>query len=189
MGSAGEVIMVALMRLFVLGMMVFGFFHIEGARAEPRSKWPGPFRVEVLAVTDGDTVRVRFAEGPCGRGPCVGQELGLRLRGIDTPEKKLCGKPKPGKKQSQSCAQCPEERALGIKATAFMTGLMRPGAAVRARDLKPDPYNGRIVGALEVLTGGRWQSASDAMIARKLASPYDPDKVGTYQKIKNWCLK
>jgi endonuclease YncB( thermonuclease family) len=181
--------MVALMRLFVLGMMVFGFFHIEGARAEPRSKWPGPFRVEVLAVTDGDTVQVRFAEGPCGRGPCVGQELGLRFRDIDTPEKALCGKPKPGKEQSQSCARCPEEVALGIKATAFIKRLLRPGAAVRARYLKPDPYSGRIVGTLEVLTGGRWRSASAGMIARKLASPYNPDKAGTYKKLKNWCLK
>ncbi len=59
------------------------------AYAQDRSKWPGPFPVDILAVLDGDTVEVRFGDGPCtagGRGaPCPGSVLALRLAGIDTP--------------------------------------------------------------------------------------------------------
>jgi endonuclease YncB( thermonuclease family) len=151
-------------------------------------QWPGPFKVQVLSVTDGDTVEVLFRDGPCtegGRGaPCQGNILALRIRGIDTPEKKLCQK-----RRSQSCAACPEEEKLGKAATEFARALLVGKLVAQARDLGKDPYFGRIVGSLDVLHEGRMRSFADLIQEAGLAVRYEPLIDGSYTKSKGWCPK
>jgi endonuclease YncB( thermonuclease family) len=165
------------------GSPVFG----NTAWAMPKGvSWPGPFRVQVVAVKDGDTVEILFREGPCAAGglgaPCEGNILALRIRGIDTPEKKLCQK-----RSRQSCAACPEEAALGQRATRLAEELLVGKLAARVTNLGRDPYFGRIVGTLEILHEGRFQSYADLVIAAGLANAYDPSASGNYTKTKGWC--
>lgn len=149
--------------------------------------WPGPHPVEVLRVLDGDTVEVKFLSGPCGRGPCPGSVALIRVRGIDSPEVHLCRTGfKPGRGKSQSCAQCPEELRLGQEARAEADRLLGHGAAVRAREIGPDAYNGRFVARLEVISGG-WQDYGAVMIAGGHAVRYDPAADKSFAKAKPWC--
>ena len=77
----------SLLRLVFFMVAVLVVAVLRPASAET---WPGPYAATVVKVTDGDTVVVRFAEGPCERGPCVASVWSIRIAGIDTPEKKLC---------------------------------------------------------------------------------------------------
>jgi endonuclease YncB( thermonuclease family) len=157
------------------------------AAPKPRGvQWPGPFKVQVLEVKDGDTVEVLFREGPCSEGglgaPCPGSILALRVRGIDTPEKKLCQK-----LTRQSCAACPEEARLGQAATQTAKALLVGKLVAQVRDLGRDPYFGRIVGSIDILHEGRLQSYATLMIEAGLANRYEPLEDGTYRKDKSWC--
>lgn len=155
------------------------------------AKWPGPHPVELIAVKDGDTVDVRFRDGPCGRGPCPGSEVSIRVRGIDAPEVHAChqaGVDKAGRGKAQSCAACDAELALGRQAAATARQLLA-GAAVRVRDIGPDAYNGRYVATIEVMSGGAWRSYADLMTAKGLAVAYDPQASGSYVKSKPWCAR
>jgi endonuclease YncB( thermonuclease family) len=168
-----------------LCLMVFA----SAAEAAPKGvQWQGPFKVQVLSVTDGDSVEVLFKEGPCaegGRGaPCPGSILSLRIRGIDTPEKKLCQA-----RKSQSCAACKEEENLGKAATKFANDLLVGKLVTVARDLGKDPYFGRIVGSLEILHEGRMQSYAALIMEAGLATRYEPLEDGSYAKPKGWCPK
>lgn len=155
------------------------------------AKWPGPHPVELIAVKDGDTVDVRFRDGPCGRGPCPGSEASIRVRGIDAPEVHAChqaGADKSGRGKAQSCAACDAELVLGRQAAATARQLLA-GAAVRVRDIGPDAYNGRYVATIEVMSGGAWRSYADLMTAKGLAVAYDPQASGSYVKSKPWCAR
>lgn len=153
-------------------------------------KWPGPWPVEVLAVKDGDTIDVHFTAGPCGRGPCPGSEASIRVRGIDAPEVHECrGGSKTGRGKTQSCAQCPEELALGARAKARAIELLDGRQAVRIRDIGPDAYNGRYVATIEVLTGDGWESYGAIMLREELAVRYDPEADRNYRKLKPWCTR
>jgi endonuclease YncB( thermonuclease family) len=149
-------------------------------------KWQGPFKVQVLEVKDADTVEVLFKEGPCSEGglgaPCPGSILALRVRGIDTPEKKLCQI-----KGNQSCAACPDEAKLGLAATRTAQALLVGKLVAQVSDLGKDPYFGRIVGTITILHEGKLQNYSTLMIEAGLANRYDPLADGTYKKTKNWC--
>jgi endonuclease YncB( thermonuclease family) len=178
----------ALLALIVSSVALTGVFPWNSpVQAMPKGvSWPGPFRVQVIAVKDGDTVEVLFREGPCSAGglgaPCPGSVLALRIRGIDTPEKKLCQK-----RSNQSCAACPEEAELGKRATAFANAELTGRLAARVTNLGRDPYFGRIVGTIEILKDGRFQNYADLIIAAGLAQPYDPSGSGSYAKLKGWC--
>jgi endonuclease YncB( thermonuclease family) len=149
-------------------------------------KWAGPFKVQVIEVKDGDTVEILFKEGPCSEGglgaPCAGSIMALRVRGIDTPEKKLCQR-----QGSQSCAACPQEAKLGQASTRTAKALLEGKLIAYVRDLGRDPYFGRVVGTIDILHEGRLQSYATLMIEAGLASRYDPLADGTYRKTKNWC--
>jgi endonuclease YncB( thermonuclease family) len=157
---------------------------VPGAAARETRRWPGPFSVDIVAVLDGDTVEVRFRDGPCGRGPCPGQVMSVRLLDIDAPEAHRCGA-RGARSGGQSCAACDAEHRLGRQALAFTRDLVegkgqpRPARVVAGR---PDKYAGRIVAALEVLDAGRWRSVGAALIEAGLAVPYDGRA-----KQKPWC--
>lgn len=169
------------MRLILMALMLVSV--AGSASAAPRSTWPGPFPVEILAVRDGDTVEVRFIDGPCGRGPCPRQELLVRLLGIDAPEIHRCRRGASGQAASggASCAACDAEWQLARKAVAAVRQ-MTAGKAVRVAAIRPDKYGGRVVGRLEVLSAGRWVSVGGELTSQGLAVAYDGGK-----KIKTWC--
>jgi micrococcal nuclease len=147
------------------------------ALSRVRAAWPGPFSVEVIGVRDGDTVDIMFREGPCGRGPCVGQVLGLRLLGVDAPEIHACR----SSRSHASCAACPAELALANRAKGLTEDLTQSSVA-RVANARLDKYAGRIVGDLQVLRAGRWLSVSDELLRQKLAVSYDGGR-----KTKPWC--
>jgi endonuclease YncB( thermonuclease family) len=178
--STALVIVSVLIAFF--GLLVLGISSATPSGAAGRG-WPGPHAVEVLQVQDADTIVVRMRDGPCGRGPCPGAEISVRVRGVDAPEVHLCRT-----STSQSCAQCDAELVAGRQAAAAAKKLLT-GAAVRIRDIGPDPYWGRYVATIELLSGGAWQSYADILISRDLAVPYDPAGAGTYRKPKPWCAR
>ena len=112
----------------------------------------------VIAVTDGDTFKVR-----CPIWPDVVTEAPLRVRGIDTPEK--------GHR-----AKCENERIAATSATAYAKTRLE-GKTVVVKSLDKDKY-GRLLADV-VIDGESW---ADAMVRQKHAIPYDG---GT--KTNPWC--
>lgn len=166
-------------------LLLLLFVLVIGTPAQAQKRWPGPFPVDVLSVLDGDTVEVRFRDGPCGKGPCPGSELSVRILGIDAPEVHRCGTGRRGQSSSggASCAMCDAEWQLGKQAFAVTKGLVSNRAA-RVTDLRPDKYGGRIVANLEVFDGGAWVQVAKTLLDANLAVPYAGKK-----KTKLWCVK
>jgi endonuclease YncB( thermonuclease family) len=148
-----------------------------------KARWPGPFPVEVLAARDGDTVDVRFVDGPCGRAPCPGQEVLVRILGIDAPEVHRCGQGRMGQRASggHSCAACDAEWRLGKQALDELGRLLK-GRAARVSQISPDKYAGRVLGRLEVFADGGWRAVADHLKEKGLAVAY-----GGGRKTKPWC--
>ncbi len=150
-------------------------------RAEPDRGPAPPLSADVLAVIDGDTITVRIIDGPCGREPCPGQIVDVRLAGIDTPEVHRCRK-----RIRPSCAACDTEQALGHSArdeAARLTAHRK----VRLYDIRADPYAGRLVARLVAVGGAGEVDVGAALIGRGLAVAYDPEASGSYAKAKPWC--
>lgn len=197
----GRILSALYAAFFVLGVLValvvVGTFFSLQPRAAETVSWPGPYTVDLVKVSDGDTVVVRFGEGPCERGPCAGSIWSIRIAHIDTPEKKLCRgwetlvdrlptmTPAQRTKQ-QSCAWCPAEKQAAVEARAYVAKLLA-GRALRASDLRRDPYWGRLVGVLEVDAAGEWRALGDILIEVGLAVPYDPGDGHGFGKAKPWC--
>lgn len=152
-----------------------------GAVAAPSRRAPGPFRVDILAVLDGDTVEVRFMEGPCGRLPCIGQEASVRILNIDAPEAHLCRSRSLARSGGASCAACEAEFELGQQALSFTRDLVK-GRAARTLNVRPDKYAGRVLADLEVFRDGTWFPVGPALLEAGLAVSYAGKK-----KNKPWC--
>jgi endonuclease YncB( thermonuclease family) len=103
----------------------------------------GPFDVEVLNAKDGDTVEVRFVNGPCGKNPCAGSIVGIRIRHVDSGETQ--------EGEGQSNAQCKLELVSGKAAKAFAESLKK-AVAVQVYHYGPDPYNNRGVASIRYKT-------------------------------------
>lgn len=162
---------------FAMILVAFGL----SAEAAPRGHAPGPFRVDVLSVLDGDTVEVRFAEGPCGRLPCIGQEVAIRILNIDAPEAHRCRSSSLARSGGRNCAACDAEHDLGQQALTFTRDLVK-GRAARTLNVRPDKYHGRVVADLEVLKDGGWISVGAELVRSGLAVPYNGRT-----KLKTWC--
>ncbi len=138
----------------------------QHAPASARAPLPGPYRVRVLRVIDGDTfeavVRVWF-----------GQDVTtlVRLRNVDAPELK---------------AQCPAEARLAESARAALADTLGSGH-VHLHDLGLDKYGGRIVASVSITPDARrpeGQSPEDVgamLIAGGYARAYDG------RKRASWC--
>lgn len=116
--------------------------------------------VKVQEVYDGDTIFIDLPD----QHPLFGRRIGVRIFGIDTPEKKpmnLC------------------EKKKAVVAQAALQKLINEGHSVDIVNVRRDKFF-RILG--EVLVDGR--SVADELLRLKLAYPYHGEK-----KIKrNWCL-
>jgi endonuclease YncB( thermonuclease family) len=174
------------MRLFAVLSAALIFPMAAHALAPP--PWPGPYAITKPTVKDGDTVEVMFKEGPCGRGPCAGSIWGIRVRGIDAPEIHACrAGDKHGRGTSQSCARCPAELALGLKARDMAKTLIERATDARIGHVSRDAYAGRLVGEIDLSIDGSWQSLGDRLEVLGLAVPYDPSATGSFKKTKPWC--
>lgn len=119
-----------------------------------------PYDMKVTKVTDGDTIRVEATWMP----PELGDDIALRIMGIDTPEK-------------GGRAKCDAEAALGAEATAFAKSVIAVGDIVQVNLLHWDKFGGRI--DADVFVNG--ENFAQMQIDKGLAVPYDGGKKDS------WC--
>jgi micrococcal nuclease len=112
---------------------------------------------EVTSIYDGDTFRANLAGYP----PIVGERIGIRINGIDTPEMR---------------GQCEAEKALAREAKQMAVTALRGASSIELRHMKRGKYF-RIVA--DVYVDGR--NLGDLLVDAGLAVPYDG---GTKQ---GWC--
>jgi len=125
-----------------------------GGDRQTNEGWP------IVGVIDGDTIRVRVVSLP----PAI-QEVHVRVRGIDTPER-------------GAHASCERERELAERAFSFTRARINGARQVEFKNLQWDKYGGRVLA--EVVIDGRPLAA--LLMASGLAAPYSG---GTRP---NWCF-
>lgn len=142
--------------LTLLALAVAGFAAGPGV---PADRLSGPVSADVVAVVDGDTLRVRAAVWVD-----LSVETLVRIRGIDTPELR---------------GRCPGERDEARAAAETLRVLVgdRP---VTLREIEGDKYFGRVLA--DVRTGAGID-VGPAMLATGLARPYDGGARGS------WCAE
>jgi len=144
-------------RKIIIGMLAACLLApLTGQPVAAKSKkriWPGPYPATVVKVVDGDTLRVVASVWPG-----IDVPVSVRLSGIDTPESR---RPK-----------CEEERTAGKRAAALVREMVKPGDAVRLRDVHGGKYAGRVVARLMLLTEQGEVDLGQLLIARHLAVPY-----------------
>ena len=113
---------------------------------------------EIISVYDGDTFRANIPNYP----PIVGENIGIRINGIDTPE--IRGK-------------CAKEISLAKDAQSFAEKTLRSAEVVELRNLQRGKYF-RIVA--DVYADGI--NVGDQLIKEGLAVVYDGGR-----KAKDWC--
>lgn len=116
--------------------------------------------VKVVEVYDGDTIFVDLPD----QHPLFGRRMGVRIFGIDTPEKR----------SKNSC-----EKKKAVEAQAVVKGLLSKAVSVSIVNVQKDKYF-RILG--EVLADGH--PVADELVKLKLAFPYHGEK----KPKRNWCL-
>ena len=112
------------------------------------------FKWQVIGVKDGDTLAVILPGLPTMLNP-----VGVRLRGVDTPE-------------SGGRAKCAGERALAARATRFTHQAVDSAASVEFADPSWDKYGGRIDADVWIND----KRLADELVAAGLARRYDGGK-------------
>jgi endonuclease YncB( thermonuclease family) len=120
-----------------------------------------PYDMVVTKVTDGDTIRVATPWLP----PELGDDIAIRILGIDTPEK-------------GGRAQCPAEAKLGKEATEFAQSIIKVGDTVQVNIVQWDKFGGRI--NADVFVNG--QNFAQMQIDKGLAVSYDGGKKDSWCK-------
>jgi len=145
--------------MFGLGAAVILAF--SGGYAFQNIKESSSYRV--IDVKDGDTLTIEANFLP----PELGYKLGLRVIGVNTPEK-------------GARAECDYEARLGEKASEFTRRKIETAKTINIKLLGWDKYGGRVIG--EVIIDGK--SLSNMLLQEKLAHAYD----GKSAK-QSWCKK
>ena len=122
------------------------------------SNYGSTFISGITSVYDGDTFRANIAEFP----PIVGENIGIRINGIDTPEIR---------------GRCHSEIALAKDAQRFAEKTLRSAKVVELRNMQRGKYF-RIVA--DVYADG--VNVGDQLIKEGLAVVYDGGR-----KAKDWC--
>ena len=112
----------------------------------------------ITSVYDGDTFRANIPNYP----PLIGENIGIRINGIDTPEIQ---------------GQCAKEVSLAKDAQRFAEKTLRSAKVVELRNLQRGKYF-RIVA--DVYADG--VNVADELVKESLAVVYDGGK-----KFKDWC--
>jgi len=113
---------------------------------------------EVTSIYDGDTFRANIPDYP----PIIGQHMGIRINGVDTPE--IRGK-------------CEQEKVLARKAKQYTVTKLRSAKTIELRNMKRGKYF-RIVA--DVYADGH--SVGEGLVREGLAVIYDGGK-----KTSAWC--
>jgi endonuclease YncB( thermonuclease family) len=113
---------------------------------------------EVTSIYDGDTFRANLKGYP----EIIGNRIGIRINGIDTPEMR---------------GQCQKEKALARQAKAFSVQQLRSAKVIELRNMKRGKYF-RIVA--DVFVDG--QDLAQMLVDHNLAVAYDGG-----HKAKEWC--
>nr|WP_319388178.1 thermonuclease family protein [uncultured Cohaesibacter sp.] len=159
--------------VIVLAIALNGVATCKANAGEAPKVYSGPYVAYVTddGVYDGDTINVEIHTAP-------GQILmtGLRVAGVDTPE--------------IGHVSCEGEKALGLKAKAFVEQRYPVGLKFRVRDLQYDKYGGRHVAIVERETATGWQRLDDELLRARprIADPYGINKPDDpLTKSKSWC--
>ena len=113
---------------------------------------------EVTSIYDGDIFRANIPEYP----PIIGQHMGIRVNGVDTPEMR---------------GQCEQEKVLARKAKQYTVTMLHSSKTIELRNMQRGKYF-RIVA--DVYADGH--SIGEGLVREGLAVVYDGGK-----KVKDWC--
>ena len=113
---------------------------------------------EVTSIYDGDTFRANIPDYP----PIIGQHMGIRINGVDTPEMR---------------GKCEQEKLLARKAKQYTVTKLRSAKTIELYNMQRGKYF-RIVA--DVYADG--QSVGEGLVREGLAVVYDGGK-----KVKDWC--
>jgi len=113
---------------------------------------------EVTSIYDGDTFRANIPDYP----PIIGQHMGIRINGVDTPEMR---------------GKCEQETVLAKRAKQYTLTMLRSAKTIELRNMQRGKYF-RIVA--DVYADG--QSVGVGLVREGLAVFYAGGK-----KIKDWC--
>jgi endonuclease YncB( thermonuclease family) len=142
----------------ILGMAAAG---AAACLSTPLSAANETYDMTVERVIDGDTIVV---DARWWVLPELGDEISIRIMGIDTPEKGWRG-------------QCQQEKDLGEIATQFAKDTLPPGTVIQVQVVQWDKYGGRINGEIWIND----KNFAEMQIERGYAREYDG---GTKE---SWC--
>jgi len=129
---------------------IITFLLVSALLSAKEQKNYGTLRVsELVSVYDGDTFKVHIA----GLHPLIGENISVRVAGIDTPELK---------------SQNTELRAKAYEAKALAEKILKQGHAIVLHNVKRDKYF-RILADVWVDE----LNLAEVMIKSGLAKPYD----------------
>ena len=112
----------------------------------------------LVSVYDGDTFKVNITDYP----PLIGQHIGIRINGVDTPEMR---------------GKCEQETVLAKRAKQYTLTMLRSAKTIELRNMQRGKYF-RIVA--DVYADGH--SVGDGLVREGLAVVYNGGK-----KVKDWC--
>lgn len=120
---------------------------------------PYVYEAVVLAITDGDTLRLALDLG-------FDLTLGItaRLRGVDARELR---------------SRDPEVRRQAVADRDYVLSVCPPGARVRVRTFQPDKYGGRWLAQVELADGN---DLASLLLATGHALPYDGGRRGILEE-------
>lgn len=125
--------------------------------------YDGPFNATVVRVYDADTVIVNVFPWPS-----ISVRTKVRVRGIDTPERRRY--------------KCPEEKQLAKQSTDYVKSLLRPGKRVQLTEVSFGKYANRVIGNLLISSiDNKWTSLGELLLAAGYAKSYQGGKK------KGWC--
>ena len=142
----------------LLFMMIFMFLGLLQAQSLKDIQFPDAVVEEVTSIYDGDTFRANIQDYPT----IVGYRMGIRIKGIDTPEMR---------------AKCKKEKLLAREAKKETVALLRSAQVIELKNISRGKYF-RLVA--DVYADG--VNVGDVLLQNKLAVTYDGGK-----KVKDWC--
>lgn len=123
----------------------------------------GPFNAVVVRVYDADTVTVDVFPWPS-----ISVRTKVRIRGIDTPERRRY--------------KCPGEKQLAKQSTNYVRGLLPRGTRVQLTEVSFGKYANRVIGNLMIGSiDDKWTSLGEILLAAGYAKPYKG------RKKLGWC--
>ncbi|WP_417414843.1 thermonuclease family protein [Hoeflea sp.] len=139
--------------VFLLSLgLAWGLIDTVGATERQWSSVPGPVSAQIVRIIDGDTIEVDAHPWP---GHAV--RVSVRLRGIDTPERR---------------SRCADQRAAALLARNELERLVTGFPTVELINVAGGKYYGRVLADIRAGT----RDVASAMLESGLARPYQGGK-------------